>query len=92
MKVFAVRIRLGQGSGLFPEDQYKETVERAVTSRKKKKKKSEEMDSCMEKRIQFREEVLTKGAGPTLPGDIKGAVFEGWVTFSRCWTRMHWLE
>ena len=44
---------------------------------KKKKKKSEEMDSCMEKRIQFREEVLTKGASSTLPGDIKGAVFEG---------------
>ena len=78
LKVFAVRIRLGQGTGLFPEDRYKETVERAVTSRKKKKKKkSEEMDSCMEKRIKFREEVLTKGAGPTLPGDIKGAVFEG---------------
>ena len=45
--------------------------------KKKRKKKSEEMDSCMEKRIKFREEVLTKGASSTLPGDIKGAVFEG---------------
>lgn len=48
---------------------------------------SEEMDSYIEKRIKFKEEMQTYGAGLRLPDEIKRAVFEAWVTFTRSCTR-----
>lgn len=41
------------------------------------------MDSYTEKRIKFKEEMLTEGAGLRLPGEIKRAVLEAGVTFTR---------